>query len=488
MSQIPVILAVPESVSRQILVEWIKLEDVAQLDSAFCCARLRSQFQRLAFGEATSYVVNNKVQLKCFFQWCVARDVKVQGAMIRESLADDALLRAQFLEAQGGNLQWVDVVDSAAEKYAYILLDLARWCPGIKEMRLVSSVVSICLLDDSLAIFFEASKQLHSLRVDSLNVSSKCIGKALQLCKNLRSLRIISLAGGVNAVQFTASLLTKLDLRRSGATDDVMVAIGVNCPHLTSLQIFMRNSITDAGVRAVLQGCPLLRETDVEYAEYVTRELRVELVRRKSPTTFELRSWKGLNDGLVQGIFGVCPELICVDISNSSWLTDAALVACGTHCPLLESITITNCRGITDAGVEQLIHPGSKLRSVDFTWCENLLDFVAVVAERCPLLEVLESGLMQVSDSSVVAVGEGCPRLRSVSLSRADVGDTGVIALATHCKQLEELGLANCPSVTMQGVCVLAVRCTRLRTLVLPEHLRGEELPPLASAGKIEWV
>jgi F-box/leucine-rich repeat protein 2/20 len=117
-----------------------------------------------------------------------------------------------------------------------------------------------------------------------------------------------------------------------------------------------------------------------------------------------------------------------------------------------------------------------------------VLDFVAIVAARCPLLEVLESGLMQVSDSSVVALAEGCQRLRNVSLSRADVGDAGVIALATHCKQLEKLGLANCLSVTIQGVCVLAERCARLQSLVLPEQLRGEEMPPLASGGEIEWV
>jgi hypothetical protein len=53
---------------------------------------------------------------------------------------------------------------------------------------------------------------------------------------------------------------------------------------------------------------------------------------------------------------------------------------------------------------------------------------------------------------------------------------------------LEELGLANCPSVTMQGVCILAERCARLQSLVLPEQLRGEEMPPLASGGEIEWV
>jgi hypothetical protein len=40
----------------------------------------------------------------------------------------------------------------------------------------------------------------------------------------------------------------------------------------------------------------------------------------------------------------------------------------------------------------------------------------------------------------------------------------------------------------MQGVCVLAERRASLQSLVLPEQLRGEELPPLESGGKIEWV
>jgi hypothetical protein len=34
-------------------------------------------------------------------------------------------------------------------------------------------------------------------------------------------------------------------------------------------------------VRAVLQGCPLLRETDVEYASDIIDRLRVKLVKRR---------------------------------------------------------------------------------------------------------------------------------------------------------------------------------------------------------------
>jgi hypothetical protein len=488
MQQAPVVLAIPESLSRQVLVEWVALRDVARLDSAFCSGRLRRQFHRVAFSDSTIYDAGCKALPKCFFQWCVARSVKIQSLTIRDTLAVDVQLRGLLLAVQGANLQSVDILDSAPHDYRAVLMDLANWCPGIKETCITSSMESTCVLDDSIATFTRASKQLRTLRVDSFNVTSDGLGKALRLCKDLRTLCIKCVAGGVDAVDMAIPSLTELDLSRSDATDVTALAIAENCPRLLSLQIFMGNSVTDAGVRAVLQGCPLLHDTDVECAERISHDLRVELVRRKSPRTFELRSWKGLNDQLVQGIFGVCPALICVDISASSWLTDAALAACGAHCPLLESITITNCRAITDAGVEQLIQPGSKLRSVNFTWCENVLDFVAVVAERCPLLEVLESGLMQVSDTSVVALAEGCPRLRNVSLSRADVGDAGVIALAAHCKQLEELGLGNCMSVTMQGVCILAERCTRLQTLVLPEQLRGEEMPPLASGGEIEWV
>jgi hypothetical protein len=68
-------------------------------------------------------------------------------------------------------------------------------------------------------------------------------------------------------------------------SDEVLIAIGQRCAKLETLQMFELAeyrrvyAVTDLGVRAVLQGCPLLRETDVEYATGISGELRTELVR-----------------------------------------------------------------------------------------------------------------------------------------------------------------------------------------------------------------
>jgi hypothetical protein len=54
---------------------------------------------------------------------------------------------------------------------------------------------------------------------------------------------------------------------------------------LYKLQVFSSRTfrprlhgVTDAGVRALLLGCPLLQDTDAKYATDITTELRVELI------------------------------------------------------------------------------------------------------------------------------------------------------------------------------------------------------------------
>jgi hypothetical protein len=47
-----------------------------------------------------------------------------------------------------------------------------------------------------------------------------------------------------------------------------------------SLYFLRLRTVTDAGARAVLQGCPRLRNTDVEYAIGISHPLRLELIKR----------------------------------------------------------------------------------------------------------------------------------------------------------------------------------------------------------------
>jgi hypothetical protein len=59
---------------------------------------------------------------------------------------------------------------------------------------------------------------------------------------------------------------------------------GVECEVLhvfrASLYFLRLRTVTDAGARAVLQGCPRLRNTDIEYAINISHPLRLELIKR----------------------------------------------------------------------------------------------------------------------------------------------------------------------------------------------------------------
>jgi hypothetical protein len=62
-------------------------------------------------------------------------------------------------------------------------------------------------------------------------------------------------------------------------------------------------------VLAVLQGCPLLRETDVEYASGIIDDLRVKLVKRRELVELRVCMWEGMNDQLLQRILMASPSL-----------------------------------------------------------------------------------------------------------------------------------------------------------------------------------
>jgi hypothetical protein len=96
-------------------------------------------------------------------------------------------------------------------------------------------------------------------------------------------------------------------------SDDVLIEISQNCARLETLHVFESSRfreyyVTEVGVRAVLQGCPLLRWTDVEYAVGINTELHVELARRQNFTSLCPRDWRGISDELTREVLKVSPS------------------------------------------------------------------------------------------------------------------------------------------------------------------------------------
>lgn len=154
-------------------------------------------------------------------------------------------------------------------------------------------------------------------------------------------------------------------------------AIAQNCPKLRVVKIFsaIEAPLTDEAVRALLRGCSLLKETDVENAEGLGQELRVELAKCSNITVLWLEEWADMNRKLAAKIVAVCSslsELHCKGCGD--WISNDVLAACAQHCPLLQILNLPECVRVAGSAVAHLVKQCLLLRKVDLRECERVDD------------------------------------------------------------------------------------------------------------------
>jgi hypothetical protein len=281
-----------------------------------------------------------------------------------------------------------------------------------------------------------------------------------------------------------------LDITGCYFTDDVLLAIGQNCPRLQLLHLFgghYRNRtvppVTDSGMRAVLQGCPLLRDPDVQWAGVFGREVRAAMASRHRYRTLKLSNWEGIENDLAQHILKVCPDL--VELRCGPWrVKDATLVVCSAHCPLLKILVLHDCMELTGSGLHQLCKPGNTLHTIELWMNSSFNEMVFAIARHRSLLETCGIHCFHsLTDAAFVELAQDCPLLSALTLLEVGVTDVAIAALAKQCDRLEFLQIRSCERVTTDVVCVLAEYCKKLKRLMLCRRFAGQDFSKLVNAG-----
>jgi hypothetical protein len=482
-------LDLPKELFRTILIEWIAFKCVVRLDAAVCSRDSRSLFLAHAFGNFAVYNIVSHLQDRRFetmLSWAIQRNARLAGLSVCSGYKCDSQILQMFLKMSGAAVRWIE--SSICEKNGFrlyqALQNIAMWCPNVKKlelhMNLPASLCDSCFA--TLALFFE---NVASLTIDAELISEQGLVRGLNYFNRLENLKLNSCN---RDLPIDIALPTLKSISTNHMTDAVLIAIGQRCAQLERLRMFGRSQsidkypVTDVGVRAVLEGCPLLRDTDIKYAVGISIELRMELIHRRKLTTLRACEWPVMDDTLAQEMLKVSPELKWIDFELATWVTDTTLVVVALHCPLLESVTVRGCTQLTDAGVCTLIAKvGSTLRSISVGCCYLLTDeSVLAIARQCPHL-VSVSCPPNASDAAVAKLAEGCPNLVYANLAGTAVGDGGLVALSTYCVKLVTLNLMHCPNITKKGIRAVAKRCTCLETVWLPAQLRRGRLPEFAS-------
>jgi hypothetical protein len=386
-----------------VLVKWVRFKHVPRLDSAFCNRESRERYLTLAYHPATIFAgamnhFMDYTKLKSIFQWVVTRKAQLDGVLVDDHLQQYLGVLFKFLTISGLGVRWVSITSKRPDATRFsqlLLLEMAESCPNIQKLTVqVGHTVNVTTLwDESLTALTKSCRKLTDLSIINALLSEQGLAAALYHCERIRTLSIHT-QDQMISVGIATPTLTSITCGSRFITDGVLVASGLLCRSLRKLKVFSSAQyvgsfcVTDAGVRAVLQGCPLLRETDVDYAKGISHSLRVELARRRDVTTLCTPSWRGMDDDLAQGVLRVSPNLTklrCED--RCEWLTDDTLAVCAQHCTQVTEITIVRCPLVTDSGLRVLVSSLARtLRYVGVGHCDQLRhDTLLAVAEHCSM-------------------------------------------------------------------------------------------------------
>eukprot|EP00899_Mesostigma_viride_P005619 jgi/Mesvir1/15058/Mv14708-RA.1 len=217
-----------------------------------------------------------------------------------------------------------------------------------------------------------------------------------------------------------------------------LMAVAENCPLLLRLDV-SRTGVTFAGLCAVLLNCPLLRTLVCEGLGEVA--MMVQLQENDFPA--RLRAW--LSSPFVPSTptaHNTQSQLRHLNLRGGKSLFVGDLRLMLRHCPSLASLVVSD---------------------------NHHLVMSTGIAEHCPQLRHLDVSNTSVTNDVLSAVAERCVRLRHLDVSNTSVTDVVLSAVAERCARLRHLDVSWCRLLTPGIVKQITARCPRLRGL----RLRG---------------
>ncbi len=359
----------PFDVYAVIFSKWIRMSDLCKLDTSLCYKSFRMEFLECLCSEKTTFNLEDTFLKKNtnLYCWLEIKRMSLECLWVSdESKISNQLLQSRVALSQVLNL--------------YIYSGYAIHGPALH------SLITLCTGLTSIGLRFPS----HVLDANFVEL----------FCNKVNS----------SLTHFSCGDETNV-------SDSALVALGGNCPCLTSLSISGR-LITDYGFTNFVKSCPQLKRLSITHGSQISEVVFIDATAKYSKrlTTFQVH-------GQI--------------LSCSSWV----------------KIT-TNCRKLTSLN----------LYNVDFTF-----DAFDKITKNCR--EVLEINLnsSHLTDSVIILICQRCLKLTSLTtLSTNVISSKALNEMSKHCKNLTDFSLdINQPNVTLRFLVALVnffrkIKLTRL--------------------------
>ncbi|MBA0616472.1 hypothetical protein Godav_016516 [Gossypium davidsonii] len=326
------------------------------------------------------------------------------------------------------------------------VMSLAQKCSLLKSLDLQGCYVG----DQGLAVVGQCCKQLEDLN--------------LRFCESLTDSGLVTLA-----TECGKSLKSLGVAACARITDKSLEAVGSHCKNLETLSLDSE-FISNKGILAIAQGCPLLKVLKLQCINVTDRALMAVGASCLSLEMLALYSFQQFTDEGLRSIGKGCKKLKNLTLSDCNFLGDRGLEAIATGCTELTHLEVNGCHNIGTIGLESV---GKSCPYVCLLLLSSATNFLRgqesrlwSVARRLTELALLYC--QRVGNFALTEVGRGCKYLQALHLvDCSSIGDEAICSIAKGCRNLKKLHIRRCYEVGSKGIVAVGENCHSLTDLSL---------------------
>ena len=321
-----VLLSLPVEVVRDQVLPFLSLKDLVDLDTAACHQKSRRGFHQRLQGVTFDGNLTHKLE-GSVLKWLKDRKCSLESIFLSQKTCDEMFVdhAAAFVNTKYCIFNDCKISNQGFEAFV-------NNCHNLEYLRM------------------ECCGQLYSGCI--VYLSSRCVNLyALDIAFShwVRDVDIVALATNCPHLQ---------DLNMRGCdevTNDSLIALGRHCSGLRLLCFTdSERSITNVGVAALAQGCPLLETLLIERCDFVDEKSLLPLVMNcQQLHSLSFYACRGISD---EGFETMLPHMKAIKnltlLQKNYFITEHMFSALAIHCTNLESLTVRDCRYMTDAALQ----------------------------------------------------------------------------------------------------------------------------------------
>lgn len=402
------LLNIPTPIVAAICSEWLKIQDVSKLDSAWCQHDTRALFLGIISGVTFRAFCTFQDHFHPFMWWVVLRHLRIDSLAIpAKAFPWNGEMMVNFLKSIGHQLETLDISYLPVD-CTFFFSDISYYC-----------------------------KNLIELNVHECVASCGAVRSVLMHCPHLAILGINN-AETFPSHGFDGLCLPNLhSLRLQSCDQSICAVLAKATPNLRKFRTNGIFHLNAAGIQLLCEGCPALHEV-------------------RFPRSFKYQNFY-LAAECVAALFMYCKDLNALDLARQMYLKDASLASAAFSLTNLRKLCIHFMFGLTDLILIHIAKNCSQLQLLGCDGCYFSDVGLAVIAGGFPELHTLYIGNHTHSTmTGYLGALKNLPALVKLGLFEVDAGDALLEQIGAVLPLLRHVELQYCMNYTLNGLVSVA--------------------------------